>query len=138
MSEESPEVEEKEEFGCWICDERMGFKKLVTHLRNHTETEKMLAYTTQTTQERKERDEREKKGKKNGKTGQGNAHLPQGQDALSGEACSGGVDEDTAAPVLDSAERHDQDLSNVSGREQASKVELPKAAKRASASIASL
>ena len=28
MSEESPEVEEKEEFGCWICDARMASRSL--------------------------------------------------------------------------------------------------------------
>lgn len=113
MDEElSPEVEEKETFGCWICEERMGFKKLVTHLRAHSQTEKMLAYTTQVTQERKERDG------KNGKPRQENTPLHQGQDIRVSDLGS------NAAEVLDSSKREDGGLSGV--RESGEEHKAPK------------
>jgi hypothetical protein len=135
VSEESPEVEEKEEFGCWICDERMGFKKLVTHLRAHSDTEKLLAYTTQTTKERKERD--------NGKARPDDTHLPQGKPDLSGGDRPTKRSKSAQSVVpgkveVGPAERGDAGLLAVPEGEPAPEVVMPKAAKRASASIASL
>lgn len=60
-----------EEFACWVCEEKLSFNKLVTHLRNHTALEKRIAYNKQRKLELAEMD------KKYGTPGDSDTHLPE-------------------------------------------------------------